>query len=138
MIQVNSVFQVFIIEDLKDAKTFYQTHFGFQPVFENEWYLHLASQSGIQIAFMLPNQPTQPNFFQAKHTGDGVIYSIDVEDAKLAYQYATKNDLNIQLTLRDEDWGQRHFVVQDPNGLYVDIAQAIDATDDYNSGYIKQ
>ena len=63
MIRTNSSFTVFTIENLAKAKAFYSKHFGFGVAFENEWYLHLVSEPGIQVGFLLPNQPTQPDIF---------------------------------------------------------------------------
>ena len=62
MIEPQSAFPVFIVKDLGVAKSFYTENFGFDAVFSNEWYLHLASKSGVQVGFLLPRQPTQPPY----------------------------------------------------------------------------
>jgi hypothetical protein len=31
----------------------------------------------------------------------------------------------VQLVLRDEAFGQRHFIVRDPNGVLIDVIQPI-------------
>ncbi|MDJ0834101.1 MAG: VOC family protein [Gammaproteobacteria bacterium] len=135
MISLNSSFPVFIVDHIDQAKAFYTGHFDFQVAFENDWYLHLVSDSGIQVGFMLPNQPTQPEVFHQPHNGAGVIFSVEVDDADTAYAEATQAGLDIALELRSEDWGQRHFSVRDPNGVFVDIVQAIQPTDEYQAGY---
>ena len=135
MISPNSSFPVFTVENLDGAKEFYPTHFGFGVAFENEWYLHLVSESGIQVGFLLPNQPTQPDIFHKSYNGSGVIFSLEVEDVDLAYFEAKEKSLNIVLELRSEDWGQRHFCIKDPNGIYLDIVQEIEQTEEYQQGY---
>ena len=85
---------------------------------------------------MLPDQPTQPKIFHHAYDGNGVIFSVEVNDADTAYAYAKKLSLDIVLTLRSEDWGQRHFSIKDPNGVYIDIVQAITPTKEYQSGYV--
>ena len=135
MISPNSSFPVFIVNNLKKAEKYYTLHFGFNLAFENEWYLHLVSESGIQIGFMLPNQSTQPDIFRGGYTGEGVIFSLEVDSADNAYSYATSQHLEVVLDLRSEDWGQRHFCLKDPNGIYLDIVQAVEPTDEYLSGY---
>lgn len=135
MIKPNSSFPVFIVENLDEAKSFYLNNFGFSVAFENEWYLHLISESGIQIGFLLPSQPTQPDIFHRKYDGTGVIFSLEVDDANSAYSKAKEKSLNIVLELRSEDWGQFHFCVKDPNGIYLDIVQAIEPTEEYQQGY---
>ena len=135
MINPNSSFPVLIVKNIDLAKTFYVNNFGFNIAFQNEWYLHLVSNSGIQVAFMLPNQPTQPEIFKNAYNGQGLIFSLEVNDADLAYKYATNKSLVIALELRSEEWGQRHFAVKDPNGIYVDIVQATEPTEEYKEGY---
>lgn len=136
MIQTNNAFTVYAVENLAAAKTFYSDHFNFEVAFENEWYLHLVSETGVQIGFLLPNQPTQPSIFQKPYNGNGVIFSLEVEDADAAYAEAEANALKIVLELRSEDWGQRHFCIEDPNGIHIDIVEAVAPTEEYQQSYV--
>lgn len=136
MIEPQSSFPVFTVENLDAAKSFYTENFGFDVVFSGDWYIHMVSKSGVQLGFLLPNQPSQPSIFQKPYTGDGVIFSLEVEDADAAFAAAKSRALNIALELRSEDWGQRHFCVQDPNGIYVDIVQSFEPTEEYQSDYV--
>ena len=135
MIKPFGSFPVFCVTSLDAAKAFYTQHLGFAVAFENEWYLHLTSESGIQVGFLLPYQPTQPELFQRPYDGNGVIFSLEVEDVDVAYAEAQEKSLDIVLALRSEDWGQRHFCLQDPNGLKLDILQAIEPSEEYAQGY---
>jgi len=63
---------------------------------------------------------------------------LEVEDVDTAFAEAKSESLNIVLELRSEDWGQRHFCVQDPNGIYVDIVQSFEPTAEYERDYISQ
>ncbi|MGD9250356.1 MAG: VOC family protein [Desulfobacterales bacterium] len=136
MITAASSFPVFIVSNLDAAKAFYTANFGFGIAFENAWYLHLVSDAGIQLGFMLPAQPTQPEIFHPAYDGRGVIFSLEVEDVDAAYADARRQALNVVLTLRSEDWGQRHFCLEDPNGIHLDIVQAIAPSVEYEQGYI--
>jgi len=136
MIEPKSSFPVFTVRNLEKAETFYTRNLGFETVFSNDWYLHLVSKSGIQVGFMLPGQPTQPPFFQKQYNGAGVIFSLEVDDADSAFAQARSLKLNIVLDLRAEDWGQYHFCIEDPNGIHVDIVQAIEPTDEYLGKYV--
>ena len=86
---------------------------------------------------MLPDQPTQPAIFQPHFEGDGVIISLEVNDADLAYKYAQDNELDVVVALKSEEWGQRHFVLKDPNGTHVDVVQATEPSSEYRDGYEK-
>ena len=136
MISADSSFPVFIVADLKKAKVFYTEQFDFSVAFENEWYLHLATPTGIQVGFMLPDQPSQPAMFHPGYEGRGVIFSLEVGDVDAAYAAARGASLKIVLDLRSEDWGQRHFCIEDPNGIHLDIVQTIAPTAEYEEGYV--
>lgn len=135
MIKPKSSFPVFTVEDIEAAKSFYTEHFDFEVAFTNEWYLHLVSNSGVQIGFLLPDQPTQPPIFQQPYGRKGVIFSLEVDDVDSAFSMAKSNSLNIVLDLRSEDWGQRHFCVEDPNGVHLDIVQGFEPTEEYRGSY---
>ena len=138
MIEPKSSFPVFIVKDLDAAKTFYTENLDFDVVFSGDWYIHLVSDTGIQVGFMLPDQPTQPPIFQQPHSGEGVIFSLEVEDADAAFAVAKSKSLTITLELRSESWGQRHFCIQDPNGVYLDIVQSFEPTEEYQSDYVSK
>lgn len=138
MIEPKSSFPVFIVKDLDAAKSFYTETLGFYVVFSGDWYIHLVSSTGVQVGFMLPEQPTQPRIFQHPHTGEGVIFSLEVEDVDAAFAVAKSKSLNISLELRSEDWGQRHFCIQDPNGVYLDIVQSFEPTEEYQSDFVSK
>lgn len=138
MIEPKSSFPVFTVEDLDAAKSFYTENFGFDVVFSGDWYIHLVSKSGVQVGFLLPGQPTQPPIFRKPYIGEGVIFSLEVEDAGTAFAVAKSKSLNIVLELLSEDWGQRHFCIQDPNGIYLDIVESFEPTKEYQSGYVSK
>ncbi|MBY0498022.1 MAG: VOC family protein [Nitrosomonas sp.] len=136
MIEPKSSFPVFTVKGLDAAKSFYAENFGFDVVFSGNWYIHLVSKSGVQIGFLLPDQPTQPPIFQRPYSGEGVIFSLEVDNADAAFTVAKSKSLNIVLELRSEDWGQRHFCIQDPNGVYIDIVQSFEPTEEYRENYV--
>lgn len=138
MIEAKSSFAVFTVRDLNAARAFYKEIFGFDVVFSGDWYVHLVSKSGVQVGFLLPDQPTQPSIFQNPYSGNGVIFSLEVEDADAAYDFAKSRSLKIVLDLRSEDWGQRHFCIEDPNGVFLDIVQPFAPTEEYRSDYVQE
>lgn len=135
MIKANSAFPLFIVESLDKAKNYYQSNFDFNLAFENDWYIHLVSNTGIQIAFMRPKQATQPEIFHPAYSGNGVIFSLEVDNVDSSYTDAKNASLDVVLELRSEEWGQRHFSLKDPNGIFIDIVQAIEPSEEYQQGY---
>lgn len=125
MIEINEIYPLFITNNLTELKEFYSVHFGFTAVFfDAEFYLHLLHpSSGNQLAFMLPNHPSQPAFLHSATSNIGAIVTFDVSDAKIAWQTALDSGLDIVLEYIEEPWGQSHFIIRDPQGLLVDIVE---------------
>ncbi len=134
--QTSGFFPVLIADDLDATRTFYTTCLGFQVVFANEWYLHLVNGSGVQLGFLRPDQPTQPEFLQRGYPGRGVLYTLEVADVAAAYAQLRAQGVPRLLELRDEPWGQRHCIIQDPNGLPIDIVQNIPPDPEYARHYL--
>jgi Uncharacterized protein conserved in bacteria len=56
-----------------------------------------------------------------------VWIAVEVEDADAEYKRMQALGVPIEVDLRDEPWGDRHFVVVDPNGIGVDVVQRVGA-----------
>ncbi len=111
-----------ITPKLQETKAFYTTKLGFTVVFENEFYLLLQTPGGNdQISFLLPNHSTQQRVFQLPFGGSGVYLTIEVDNVDAEYQRIQSLGVPIEIAIRNEDWGDRHFAVKDPNGIGIDI-----------------
>jgi uncharacterized glyoxalase superfamily protein PhnB len=94
----------------------------FGITFENEFYLlmHTPDKSA-EIGFLQPDHPSQQAIFQPAFTGKGVYLTIEVDNVDEMYQMIKAKNVPIEIELRDEVWGDRHFAIVDPNGIGVDI-----------------
>ena len=111
-----------ITHKLKETKEFYTKNLNFTVVFENEFYLLLQTPGGHdQLSFLLPDHPTQRPVFQSAFTGKGVYLTIEVESADAEYKRIKALGIPIEVELRNEDWGDRHFAIKDPNRIGIDI-----------------
>lgn len=131
MIEFQAMFPVMVATDLEGLKQFYEGVFGFNAVFyEPGFYLHLVSPSnGVQLGFLMPDLENQPAFLQARMVTEGYVISFEVADAQEAYQQAKDLALEVAMPLKDESWGQRHFMIQDPAGFRVDIVEHFEVAD---------
>lgn len=111
-----------ITEKLAETKAFYTNTLGFGTTFENEFYLlmHTPNQQA-EISFLLPNHPTQRPVFQTPFNGHGVYLTIEVDDVDKLYQEIKSKGIEIEIDIRDEPWGDRHFAIVDPNGIGIDL-----------------
>ena len=53
------------------------------------------------------------------------------------YAKAKENGLPVVLPIKDEDFGQRHFITKDPNGVLIDIITQIPPNEEFSEHYIK-
>ncbi len=111
-----------ITPKVRESKEFYTRYLGFGVTFENEWFVLLHSPGGnSSIAFMLPEQATQRPIFRPAFGGQGVFITVEVPDVDAEYRRIRGLGVPIEVELRDEPWGDRHFAIVDPNGIGVDI-----------------
>ena len=107
---------------LQESKVFYTTILNFGIVFENEFYILMHTPNHqAEVSFLLPDHPSQQHIFQAAYPGRGVYFTIEVDDVDDEYKRIKELGIPIEVELRDEPWGDRHFVIQDPNGIGLDI-----------------
>lgn len=113
-----------ITEKLAETKKFYTEVLDFGITFENEFYLlmHTPGKSS-EISFLLPNHPSQQALFQKPFKGEGMYLTIEVDDVDSLYQTLKKKGVTIKIDLRNEPWGDRHFAIQDPNGIGIDLVK---------------
>lgn len=113
-----------ITEKLAETKRFYTQVLGFGVSFENDFYLllHTPNKSE-EISFLLPKHPSQQALFHQPFQGNGVYLTIEVEKVDEVYEMIKKKKVEIEISLRDEPWGDRHFAIKDPNGIGIDIVQ---------------
>jgi len=111
-----------ITDKIAETKKFYTEVLGFGVTFENEFYLLMHTPS-TEISFLLPNHPSQQQLFQKPFNGEGMYLTIEVDDVDSLYQSLKKKGIEIKIELRDEPWGDRHFAIQDPNGIGIDLVK---------------
>lgn len=113
------------------AVEFYRDLFGFEVMIDVGWYVQLVhpDDNGMQIAFMADDHDSVPAKFRAAPAG--VVITLEFDDADQFHARAKQLGLPIHVELRDEEWGQRHFITEDPTGLLVDVVQPIAPTQDF-------
>ncbi len=77
-----------------------------------------------KISFRSQHQTTQLKLFEnfkKPFNGEGVFITIEVEDVHLYYKEIKKKGIDLALYIRDEEWGDRHFALIDPNNIGIDF-----------------
>ena len=126
---MTSLFPDICTDDLAASRDFYRDLLGFRTVFENDWYvqMQLPDQPQVQLAFVLREHDSVPRAFQAR--AQGVLVTVELDDVDACHARARALGLALEYPLVSEVWGQRHFMVADPNGLLVDVVQLIDTAE---------
>ncbi|UUP16257.1 VOC family protein [Nitratireductor thuwali] len=131
-----SYYPVIMTKDVSGTAAFYAAHFRFRPVFESDWYVHLQSSEdeSVNLAVLDGDHATIPP--AARGRISGLILNFEVEDVDVEYQRAREAGLPILQALRDEDFGQRHFITSDPNGVLIDVIKPIAPSAEFMKQYM--
>jgi catechol 2,3-dioxygenase-like lactoylglutathione lyase family enzyme len=132
---MTSLFPVVCTDVPAACRDFYLALLDMKVVFENDWYVQLQhpEDARIQIAFVARGHASVPEGY--RDLPRGVLVTFEGDDVDAIHARASELRLPLVLSLRDEDWGQRHFITRDPSGLLVDIVQMIAPTAAYAESY---
>ncbi|WP_245954341.1 VOC family protein [Paenibacillus flagellatus] len=136
--RTNSFYPVLLTDRVADTSAFYVEHFGFEKVFEASWYVSLkmsGPDTPYELAVLDAGHPTIPEAFRTRV--QGLILNFEVDDVDAEYERLIRRGrLPLELDIRDEEFGQRHFITSDPNGVLIDVIKVIPPTEQYGGHYI--
>ena len=114
-----------MVGDVATTAAFYVRHLAFRPLFESDWYVHLQSSedASVNLGLVLGDHPTVPEI--ARGRTSSLLLNFEVDDPDSVYARFVAAGLPIHVPLRDEDFGQRHFISADPDGVLIDVIKPI-------------
>ncbi|WP_105428522.1 VOC family protein [Neorhizobium sp. T6_25] len=130
-----SYYPVIMTDDVAGTAAFYREHFGFEALFSADWYVHLQSRESehVTLAILDGSHETIPESGRGKVSG--LLLNFEVEDVDAVYARLTAAGLPIRRDIRDENFGQRHFITADPNGVLIDIITPIPPSAEFAALY---
>jgi catechol 2,3-dioxygenase-like lactoylglutathione lyase family enzyme len=133
--RTTSFYPVLMTSDVAGTAAFYVAHFGLRPLFESDWYAHLQSVEDprVNLAILAGDHATIPEAGRGR--ANGVILNFEVEDVDAEHARLRAAGLPILLSLRDEAFGQRHFITADPNGVLIDVITPIPPSAEFATHY---
>ncbi|MFG1943488.1 VOC family protein [Nonomuraea sp. NPDC048826] len=132
--ELTSFYPVICTDKVAESRDFYVRLFGFEITFEADWYVSLRRGS-YELALLDHTHPTLPEAYRKRAAG--LLLNFEVGDADAEWErLVTGAGLTAALPLRSEDFGQRHFIVADPNGVLIDVIQPIEPTGEYVEQYV--
>ena len=130
-----SVYTVIMSTKIQEERDFFKTFFDFQETFTSDWYISLSSE-GFELALIDVTHETIPADFRKEC--QGIIVNIEVDNVDELYSTIMEHDnVSLLLDIKSEDFGQRHFIIQSPSGIMVDVIQVIPPSEEFAENYIE-
>lgn len=90
---------------------------------------------GGELAILDRTHETIPPGF--RESVQGLLLNVEVPDAAAEHRRLVEaRGLPERLALRDEAFGQRHFIVEAPDGVLIDVITEIEPTAEYAGQYV--
>jgi predicted enzyme related to lactoylglutathione lyase len=111
----------------EETRDFYSDLFDLVVSVEHDgWYLQLmpSGSPSLNLGFLKPGH----EFFGGRPSPAGsysMVLTIHVDEVDEAYARAKRRGAGILQEIRDEEYGQRHFLVVDPNGLILNVMSSL-------------
>ncbi|MDV7132819.1 VOC family protein [Williamsia muralis] len=127
---ITSLYPVLMTDDVATTAAFFRTHLGFETTFEADWYVSLVRDS-FELAVLDAGHETIPTEHRNRSAA-GLLINLEVDDVDAEYRrLVTKGPLTPLLPIRSEDFGQRHFIVDGPDGVLIDVITPIPPADEF-------
>ncbi len=119
---------VLLVDDVAATADFYVRHFGFRAAVDVGFYVHLQLDGDpkVNLAIMQGDHETIPAGKRGRTRG--VILNFEVDDTDAEYARLQGAGVKMLQELRSEEFGQRHFLLEDPNGIMIDVIKLIPPT----------
>ncbi|MEU8760110.1 VOC family protein [Streptomyces sp. NPDC048659] len=130
-------YPVLATRDVAASRDFYTRHLGFEVTFEADWYVSLRRPDAPQyeLALLDHAHPTVPEGHRAALQG-GLLLNFEVADVDAEHhRLVTVAGLPEALSLRTEEFGQRHFIVAAPDGVLIDVITVVPPSGEYAAHY---
>lgn len=108
-------------DDLQNSKTFYTSLLDLKIKYDSDWYIQLfvPENSEIEFGIIQKDHALVPKEYQ--NSPNGMYVTFVVPDVDETYKKAIAIQAPIIQEPKNEFYGQRRFLTQDPNGCLLDI-----------------
>jgi len=131
---ITSLYPVLAVSDVPGAARFYADLLGMAPTFSSDWYVSLRSGTA-ELAVVDADHETVPEPARGARAA-GVLVTVEVDDVDAVHaRVVAAGRHDVLLPLRDEDFGQRHFIVAGPDGALVDVVTPVPPSAEFAALY---
>ena len=127
---VTALYPVLMTDRPTVLARFYAELLQLDTVFEADWFVQLTGQMG----FVACDHDSVPERFRGAAAA-GLLVTVEVDDVDAVHDRLVAAGLPVLRSLRDEAFGQRHFITADPNGVLLDVITPIPPTGEFVEQY---
>ena len=131
-----SYYPVIAAANPAETRDFYVRHFGFVAAYDSGWYVHLLQphDRSVNLGIVEAGHDSVPDRY--RKGVQGLLLNFELDDVDAEYERLKAAGVRILLSLRDEPWGQRHFILADPNGVMIDVIKPIPPSPEFAAYYL--
>jgi ketosteroid isomerase-like protein/predicted enzyme related to lactoylglutathione lyase len=113
-----------VVADPEKSARFLEELFAFEREMGADGFVSLTrADVGFNVVYLRAGLPTFKPRERADRTVDGVLLVLVVDDIDAEYERLRDSGTPILTPIETEEWGERYFQVEDPNGVVVQIVQ---------------
>ena len=91
------------------------------------------SNPNYELALLDYRHPSLPEAY--RQPARGILINIEVDNVDEVYSQLNEIGLPMVLEIKSEQWGQRHFITHDPNGILIDVIENIPPEGEFADQY---
>ncbi|MFG3282868.1 VOC family protein [Streptomyces sp. NPDC048111] len=110
------------VDDVSASASFLTRHFGYTENMSADGFASLGHPDAPSVVFHRRGLEVLPEGFRDR-PADGVILAFVVSDLHKEYERLRAEGVAITLEPREEPWGERLFMVADPNGVPIELVE---------------
>lgn len=121
--QISSSAVSLTVDDVPASSKFLATHFGFTERMSADGFASLGRDDGaMDVIFLRRGIEVLPEELRDRRAS-GTIVAFVVDDLDAEHERLRAEGVPITLPLREEPWGERLFMVTDPNGVPYELVE---------------
>jgi catechol 2,3-dioxygenase-like lactoylglutathione lyase family enzyme len=111
------------VDDVAASSKFLATHFGFVEQMSADGFVSLSHEdAAMDLVFLRRGIEVLPEPLRDRPAA-GVIVAFVVDNLEAEQERLRAEGAPITLPLREEPWGERLFMVEDPNGISYELVE---------------